>query len=370
MSNITSAVPAHFEVPKSLLACDPYVYYNQTTAKGLPLFPGVTFIKRVVLNRDRVTWDPKEQPRELDAGPERVHLLKMSYLERGILYNHAPQAIEVDPADPKRFRGRAGYGRDEAQEELGWPTAMYDILEFKEPIDREAFKYASNDTQDHVPAFQNTEASLQKAVANAIVIHKVIPNTRAAIMKYLQRIAPNRSTVYEKIYKRVRREDVSAIPTMQAMSTARAKKFAEKHNLPHSGDKNKDIEDKGYVRKFTTIKNVLFDGMELSNRYHGEKVYLSTWIDYPKPRELPEQRKAVLKTFKDMKKTLNVWISKYLDMDIEEVKARGKGRFPIVFNGFIAQNIAPNPEKGGKPTEEGLVGVDGTSWTRQDSNAS
>jgi len=368
MSNTINAVSLHFDVPKSLEMCNPADYYNQKTPKGFPLFPGVRFIKRLVLNRDRVTWDPNEQPRELDSGPARVHELKMSYKDRGILYNHAPQAIEVDPADPKRFKGRAGYGRDEAQEELGWQTAMFDILEFDSPIHREAFKYASNDTSDHVPAFQNTEVSIQKAVVNAVDAG-ILLNTKKAIMEYLERIAPSKSSAYDKIYKRIRSEDISAFPTMKAMSTARAKKFAVEHNLPHSGDKNKDIEDKGYVRKFTSIKNVLYDGMELNNKYHGEQVYLSTWIDFPKPKELPEQRKEVLKTFKKMKETLNVWISNYLDMNITEVRARGKGRFPIVFNGFIAQNIKPDPAKNGKATEEGLVGADGKPFARLDSNA-
>ena len=369
MTNTTKVVSLHYDLSTSLEMCDPEVYYNQKTPKGFPLFPGVTFIKRVVLNRDRVTWAPLEQPRELDSGPARVHELKMSYKDRGILYNKAPQAIEVDPADPKRFKGRAGYGRDEAQEELGWKTAMYDILEFDSPIHREAFKYASNDTSDHVPAFQNTEASIQKAIVNAVDAG-ILANTTKAIMEYLERIAPSKGSAHEKIYKRLRSEDISPYATMKAVSTARAKKFAVEHNLPHSGDSNKETEDKGYVRKFTTIKNVLFDGMELSNKYQGEKVYLSTWVDFPKPKELPEQRKAILQTFDDMKNTLDVWISNYLNMDIEEVRTRGEGNFPIVFNGFIAQNIKPNPEKDGKATEEGLVGADGKPWKRLDSNAS
>ena len=153
---------------------------------------------------------------------------------------------------------------------------------------------------------------------------------------------------------------------MKAVSTARAKKFAVKHNLPHSGDSNKETEGKGYVRKFTTIKSVLYDGMELSNKYQGEKVYLSTWVDFPKPKELPEQRKEILQTFEDMKNTLDVWISNYLNMNIEEVRTRGEGNFPIVFNGFIAQNIKPNPEDNGNHTEKGLVDVDGSPWKRLD----
>ena len=143
MSNITNAVSVHFDVAKSLLAGDPHVYYNQTTAKGLPLFPGVTFIKRVVLNRDRVTWVQKEQPRELDAGPDRVQELKMSYKERGILYAHAPQALEVDPDDPKRFKGRAGYALEpdelaDLAEKMGIdPSEVYERIKHDQGIGRE-----------------------------------------------------------------------------------------------------------------------------------------------------------------------------------------------------------------------------------------
>ena len=38
----------------SLKECPPEIYYNQLDDTGKKLFPGVKFVKRIVMNRDRV----------------------------------------------------------------------------------------------------------------------------------------------------------------------------------------------------------------------------------------------------------------------------------------------------------------------------
>ena len=239
-----------FDVNKSLAECPPEIYYSQLGVDGKPLFPGIHHKKRIVLNRSLVTFRDEDQIRELDAGEDRVDVVQWSYKNVGFLYNKIPQAIIVDPNDPKRFIGVVGFGRDEAQENLGWETAVYDVIEYDKPIDIEAFKVNAKDDLDHVPAFPNTKATIIKSVVNAI--GKVIEDDDDAILVYLKRIARSKPNWHESILSTIRKEHISRWPTMKAFSTSQAKKEAIRLGLPHEGNKNKKTTSLGYARKFTT----------------------------------------------------------------------------------------------------------------------
>ena len=86
-------VKVHFDVEKSLKECDPEEYYSQKGIDGKPLFPGVKFKKRLVLNRGLVSYRLEDQIREEDAGENRVDNLELSYNGNGHLSNKIPQAI-------------------------------------------------------------------------------------------------------------------------------------------------------------------------------------------------------------------------------------------------------------------------------------
>ena len=66
----------------SLKECPPEIYYNQLDDTGKKLFPGVKFVKRIVMNRDKVSFKIDEQIREEDAGEDRVKKLLPSYTNR------------------------------------------------------------------------------------------------------------------------------------------------------------------------------------------------------------------------------------------------------------------------------------------------
>jgi hypothetical protein len=358
-----------FDVNRSLAECPPEIYYSQLGTDGKPLFPGIHYKKRVVLNRNRetgvVTFRLEDQIREEDAGEDRVAVVEGSYSNLGFLYNKIPQAVIVDPNNPKRFLGVVGFGRDEAQENLGWESAIYDVIEYDKPIDLESFKVNSNDDEDHVPAFPNTKTTIIKSVVSAID-KKVITDDDEAILAYLKRIARSKPKWHEPILTTIRKEHISRWPTMKALSTARAKKEAIRLNLPFEGNKNKKNSSLGYARKFTSLKNFFWDGLTMSVNYGWQKVYLSTWVDEPNPQSLPTDRKKIKEEFDKMEGMFDIWVSHYLDMPIEEVRKKSEGRFPLIFNGFFAQDEEKQTDEGGVSKEVDLVGDDGKPWKRLD----
>ena len=355
----------HFDLDRSHRECPADVYYKQLGTDGKSLFPGIHHKHRIVLNRNLVSFRLEDQIREEDAGEDRVDVVQWSYKNVGFLYPKIPQAIIVDPNDPTRFLGVVGYGRDEAQKNLGWETAIYDVITYDKPIDLEAFKVCSNDDEDHVPAFPNTKATILRSVVNAIY-KKVIKDDDDAILVYLKRIARSKPNWHKPILSTIRKEHISRWPTMTALSTSRAKKEATRLGLPYEGDKNKKTTSLGYARKFTSLKNFFWDGFTTSVKHGFSKVYLSTWVDEPNPKSLPIDRERIKKDFDKMEDMFNVWVSHYLDMPIDKVREEGKGRFPLVFNGFFAQDKEKQTDNGGVAKEVDLVGVDGKPWKRLD----
>jgi len=354
-----------FDVNKSFAECPPDIYYKQLGTDGKPLFYGIHHKKRIVLNRSLVTFRKKDQIREADAGEDRVDVVQASYTNVGFLYSKIPQSVIVDPNDPTRFIGVVGFGRNEAQKNLRWETAIYDVIEYDKPIDLEAFKICSNDDLDHVPAFPNTKATILRSVVNAIV-NKVIKDDDDAILNYLKRIARSKPNWHKSILSTLRKEHISRWPTMTALSTSRAKEEAVRLGLPYEGDKNKKTTSLGYARKFTTLKNFFWDGFTTSKEHGFSKVYLTTWVDEPNPKSLPTDRKKIKENFDKMENMFNIWVSNYLDMPIDKVREKAEGRFPLVFNGFFAQDKEKQTDNGGVPKEIDLVDEDGKPWKRLD----
>ena len=353
------------DLNESLKQCPPTPYYSQLGSDGKTLFPGITFKKRLNLNRALVSFRINKQIRQLDAGEDRVTGIESSYKNKGFLCNKIPQAIIVDPNDPKRFLGVVGFGRNEAQDNLSWESCIYDVIEYDTPKNLEVFQLNSNDDEDHIPAFENTKATIKKSVINAVV-KKLIGDTDVDMYDYLKLINRSKPQWHDSIVETIRKEDISRWPTMKAFSTKRAKDEAQRLGMPFEGDKNKESKSLGYARKFTTKKNYFWDGMTLSYKYGGKPVNLTTWVDEPNPAIIDTQRKEILDNFNEMEPMFNGWVSQYLNMSIAEVKEKSKGRFPLKFNGFFAQDTEPQSEKQGLAKESDIVDENGKEWKRLD----
>lgn len=348
------SIKVQIDLERSLREAPPEEYYKQLGGDGKPLFPGTVFVKRIILSRSNVSYKISEQIRPEDAGEERINILVPSFRNRGILYNKMPPAIKVDPEDKKRFSGLSGFGREEAFDELEYDTWVYDVLEFKDKRSEEIYKINSNETDDFVAATPNTKSTYIKNVINA-VHDKVIKDTDDDIMKYLKEICRNRKDWHDSILETIRRDHISRWPTVRAWNKSAAIKFAKEHNLQYEGDKNKNVDGLGYVRKHTSLKNVFWDTMVIASKYAMASVKVFTWVDNPKPSTLESQRQEIRDDYKNLEVQFQLWVAHYLNMDIEEVKSRGLGRFPVKFSGFLPQNVESTTEKNGNPKEEGII---------------
>ena len=153
---------------------------------------------------------------------------------------------------------------------------------------------------------------------------------------------------------------------MKAWNTTAANKWAEDNDMPYEGDKSKNATSLGYVRKISSWKNLFWDSLIKSKENSWASVFFSSWLDEPKPTALKKQRAKVIDDFSKMKKTIDSWVCHYTGMTKDDLEKASKGKFPLIFNGFLPQNKAKNPKDNGNPMEKGLVDKDGNEWTRLD----
>ena len=382
----------HFSIEESLKQCPPAIYYKQ--------FSGIKFIKRLVLQRNKVIFEGNKQSRETDADNSRVENLVRSYEVHGFIPNRPPQVIVENPDRKGTYIGRGGWGRDAAQGQLGWETAIYDIVEFDSPTAEYVFTYSSNSTEEHtIPAEPMTQTSLRKGVVNATKEGYLSNNpTDEEILTFLLRLDPRKKQDHKKVLKKIRKGYLNSIPHLKSWCTEDARRYADEIGLPPT-------KEGVMVRTPSNFDKVLIDSIKSSEKraddgsvhklkkinpesgkpfepaqYEEEHInpparsYYTPWVEEPDPVKLIDQRKKLKKQVTDSRETITAFISRLIEMPVDEVNKRmGKGtqndRWHLHFNGFVPQVIDRNPNNEGFPIENGLVDYDGIPWQRIDNNA-
>ena len=347
-----------FNVNKSLEECSPSKIYRK----------GTIFKKRLILNRNSVTYPRDENPRELQVNTDNVPSLKDSFEVNGFITSCPPPTVKVDPNNSARFIGLSGYHRNAAASALNWETMIYDVLEFDSPKDELLHKCNSN--AHKTPTIEQTNDDVAKNVIIALE-RKYISNDDDSIMDFISNAAPEKTSKKHKdIYKKVRERHgkYSTVITYHAGNGENsAYSFALQHNIPYDGDRLKDQSGVlGYITGDITPKTTLFGAKKLSRMYDGENIYIFSWIKKdPKPNPAMRiQRKSWKDKFDDFIKEdceSMRFIAQRCGFDIPlDVLIKNH---PVKFVGFLAQDIAPDETKGGRPTEEGIVDVDGNPIT-------
>jgi hypothetical protein len=347
------AMKVHFDVEVSLKYAPPKKY------------KGARFIKRIVVNRDKVRFPLSEQIRVLSVKQKNVSEIRDSLEVNGWLHTEKPPVVEIDPDDKTRFIGISGFNRNAAMDQLGWDTMMVDVYEFNTPLAKRIAK--SQENHHNRPFSPNTKEDLIKQVILALKNGEIL-STETAIRELVEELALDKTEqekkkIFDSVIKRKGGSD-----TLRTYHTGKGQystsEIALDLKIPFSGDTHFKLSGElGYINPSPTPKTTLHDAKKLSSEYGGKKVAFIGYID--KPSEQPkifQQRKDYKEKFdnflrQDAQFVLNVLKSFNVKTNIEEVISR----YPIYFKGFLPQVITPDNSKGGNPKETTLVDVDGNT---------
>jgi hypothetical protein len=321
--------------------------------------PGVKFIKRIVVKRDKITYPDAEQTRVHAVKQPNVIDIRNSFEVNGWIHTERPPFGYVDPDNSDRFIGISGFNRNAAASQLGWDTIIFDVYEFESPLAKRIAKTKAN--QHRKPFSPNTKSDLVKQVIDAIKAKEINPDEKS-IKDLIEEIAEDkilkeRKKIFDSVIKQKGGSD-----TIRTYHTSKGdystEEAALKLQLPYSGDEHfKTFGKLGYIHSMKTPKTTLYDAKSLSNSYGGAKVSFIAFIEDPKEQpKIYEQRKNHKEAFdqflrKDAEFVLNIVKSYGINTTVDDILKK----YPIVFQGFLPQVITPDVTKGGKPKEETLV---------------
>jgi len=317
---------------------------------------GVIFKKRIRTLRSNCTWKQDQLFRVDVNNLHNVRQLEESYKVYGILYDEPVQVVMVDPDNKDRFIGVTGHHRNEAQENLGWDYAIYDVVEFKKPIDRITFGAISN---QHKPRAASTIEDIVKMIAMAVGDGErgYLPNDDVSIKAFIDIIAKDRTEFKRRFIFRKYRTIKSKFDSMKPLDGEKANELADSLEAPYGGDKNfVDSGEYGYVKDTGGYKSVMHDGLKLWLR-DDKDIVVTGYITHPKPSNLYKKRKSWKEDIDNMNNFLYSVAAKLTNMKVEDIKKLNKS--PFNYGGFLPQVVTNDPKQGGLPKENGIVDVNG-----------
>lgn len=329
-----------------------------------PNYPeGVKFIKRVILNRNKVKFNKSIQIYRVQVNlTPHVNELKESYSVYGHLHDQPVSVVEVSKTNPKFYDGVAGHNRDEALEALDVETMIYDIVEFSSPRAKLEFAYKSN---HHAPAAKSKDEDIINGLLKAHDEKMADLTVDQELKDFIDIIAADFDETAKKRLFRKYRAKKSKYESIQPYDGESANAKAEELGYPIKGDysvENSDgeITDYGYVKDPGGYKTLLHDGFKtwLSKKCKID-INVTGYVKNPSPSNLESKRKSYVNELDDMEDFVYDVCSKMTGITIDEIKKRNK--YPFKFRGFLPQNKTPDVNNGGLPVETGLVDQHGNS---------
>ena len=368
---IKVATEIELEWKKILKTCNnPLGLTEDMMLESLRLCPPQKFkdaehIGRYLIPKSVLRYNEEEQPRDKNNDPDHVNNLLSDYEVNG--YNNAcpPPICCFDQESKHSFsvKGQSGFNRDDVYETMGQECVIVDLYDYES---RRAEIVARNQSNHHSnPFLIQTKQDYIKEVCNAVEA-KVIEKTEDAITEFAKDIAANKSDHIRKQIVESTINNCQLYPNFRTYNSAGTKNnpnslkgFLNFNGFPQAGVKGrneKEIETQGYIIYLAGSGDNKASWMRAI--HEGIKYNVPVWIlGYAPTRKpnLKQFRKDWIMDFLEIKETtfkfVNLFDGETIDFD-EDV-------YPVKFGGFLPQYVKPNPKDGGRPTEVGLVDVDG-----------
>ena len=321
-------------------------------------FKGTKFLGRKVVPIESIVKDVNLQPRSLQELIEHVASIRIYKDRHGELLHLPPKVVFKDPVNIGKYILLSGYNRLEAELDLGWTEAIVDVLEFDSPM---RARQAANWCNQFAPARPLTKNDVKKSLI-ASLNSKEIETDMTSIMEYA------RETWSEFSDDVLRTQAIRALDeagvgpkTLKEWDGRSASRFmTDELGCAASGGYDSTLNTLVYVNKDGGSKTTYFNTIaKVMHEDPNTRVTIFGYIERPEIGSLKDKRQEWVNSFNELDDIFYGHLSHMLGVTMTEAKAMSKVTAPWEFGGFLPQNWTPDPKKGGKRTEEGIVDVNG-----------
>ena len=350
------------DIKQSLENCPPS---KNPALKKIPdrFLKDIVHVGRIRVNPKNVIYRIDDQTRELKVVQSKVAPLKTSFEVGGFVHTEYPPVIMEDPDKTGHYLGIIGHTRDQVFKELNIDFMIYDVYKFNSPLAKRYFNNCSN--RDETPRTSHTKNDIIFQVLQAIDAGE-LPNKEVDILEFIECVASDKSKNERKAILKGVRERKSQYTNLATYhcgeglnSTTEA---AKKLNLPYKGMANHAYTGKiGYIPPYANPITNFAASKKLLKKHGYQDVYFTFYIPEPQPQPaLSKCRLEREKMFDECVRDEAEWIQMVMNqlgytVDVTKIEKI----LPWKKNNWLNQDLTPDPTKGGKPKEEGLVDFNG-----------
>ena len=296
----------------------------------------------------------KVDPEGNSLNPRKKEIQKYDHdgltFHNGVLYDK--ELMVVEQREDGELELISGFGRCHWFYDKNIDTYMVDVVKFDSPYWKSLWKIRFNSSKDHnSKGVPNTEATLLKGLDDAKEANSFDWKNKTERMKAL-RFMTNGSKSDDQLKKLDKKwcGDNPSDETIRALKTHVANNLCKEMELPYKGYV-KDASLSSYGRIGFCISRIddidikMKTFIDLYDQY-SVPIELYGFIQHVVAKNLAFQRYEILKTWEE---SIN-WMNKLFPKKYKNI---------VQFRGFHAQLRSRNPADGGRPTERGIVDVNG-----------
>jgi hypothetical protein len=333
-------------------------------------YEGGTFLGRFLIPRSFVVYDEQDQPRQKGCDTNHVTNLYNNYIVKEYMTTEEPPIASFNDGvlNSSILKPHSGFNRYKALDRLGQEIYIYDVYEFEsrywEVIAASASNHHSN------PQLSQTNEDYLKVVTNAVNA-QIIPADEDSIRDFVNKIATDKTSQARKTIVQNSLNNCEVYPNFRVFSSTGSGKntlngFVRSNKLAKQGvggRKDFELANQGYLL-YTADSG---DAVLCWSRgiYQGTRLGLPVWIIGYSTNFHPDIyqfRRDFIDEFNKMKgyQIQNACNIANGGNPLDEID---EDKFPVKLAGFLPQWVRPNDQNHGKPSEIGLVDIDGNTLT-------
>ena len=333
-------------------------------------YEGGTHLGRYLIPRSFVVYNEQDQPRNKGCDPDHVTNLCNNFEVNGYLLTEEPPiaSLNDDCLNPDILRPHSGFNRYKALDRFGQEIYIFDVYRFQ---NRYWEIIAASKSNHHCnPKLDQSIEDYVKVVTNTANAN-IIPNDKDSLKNFINELASDKTSSAKKSILEKCLNKCGTYPNFRVFSSKGTGKntlngFVRSNNLVNQGihgRKDNELINQGYLL-YTADSG---DAVLCWSRgiYQGTRLGLPVWIIGYATNYHPninQFRKNFINEFNKMK---GYQIQNACNIANDGVKLQkiNEDKFPVKLAGFLPQYVRPNEHNYGRPTEIGLVDIDGNSLT-------